>query len=219
LKKGNEMKEVQLSLDQVSTMRQIYEDMERGYEQVAAQLQFSCDGCPDNCCDSYFQHHTFVEWGYLWLGFRQLPLTRQAEILERSRLYTTACEQALAGNERPQVMCPLNENGRCILYAHRLMVCRTHGVPATMQRPDGKRLDFPGCFRCQELVKKKFVDESEVPHVDRTPLLRKLAMLENELMGGKRHLYPRIKLTIAQMLINGPPSVATPHCERGTGGE
>ena len=109
------MKEVQLSLDQVSSMRQIYEEMERGYDQVAAQLQFSCDGCPDNCCDSYFQHHTFVEWGYLWLGFRQLPETRQAEILERSRLYTTACEQALARNERPQVMCPLNENGRCIL--------------------------------------------------------------------------------------------------------
>jgi hypothetical protein len=114
-------------------------------------------------------------------------------------------------------MCPLNENGRCILYTHRLMVCRTHGVPATMQRPDGKQLDFPGCFRCQELVKKRFVHESEVPHVDRTPLLRNLAMLENELMGGKRHLYPRIKLTIAQMVVNGPPSVATPHCERDRG--
>ncbi len=214
------MKEVQLSLDQVESIRQIYEEMERGYDQVASQLQFSCDGCPDNCCDSYFQHHTFVEWGYLWLGFRQLSETRQAEILERSHLYNTACEQVLARNERPQVMCPLNENGRCILYTHRLMVCRTHGVPATMQRPDGKRLDFPGCFRCQELVKKTFTHESEVPRADRTPLLRKLAMLENELMGGKRHLYPRIKLTIAQMLVNGPPSVATPHCERGgMGGE
>jgi hypothetical protein len=214
LKKENEMKEVQLSLDQARSMRQIYEEMEREYEQVAAQLQFSCDGCPDNCCDSYFQHHTFVEWGYLWLGFRQLPETRQAEILERSRLYNTACEQTLARNERPQVMCPLNENGRCILYTHRLMVCRTHGVPATMQRPDGKRLDFPGCFGCQELVKKTFAHESDLPRAERTLLLRKLAMLENELMGGQRHLYPRIKLTIAQMLVKGPPSIAVPHCER-----
>lgn len=213
------MKEVQLSLDQVRSMGQIYEEMEKGYEQVAAQLQFGCDHCPDNCCDSYFQHHTFAEWGYLWLGFCRLPETRQAEVLERSRLYNTVCEQALARNERPQAMCPLNESGRCILYAHRLMVCRTHGVPATMQRPDGKRLDFPGCFRCQELVRETFTHESAVPRAERTLLLRKLAMLENELMGGKRHLYPRIKLTIAQMLVNGPPRVAAPHCEREIGGE
>ena len=213
------MKEVKLNPDLAGRMGQIYEEMERGYEQVAAQLQFSCDGCPDNCCDSYFQHHTFVEWGYMWLGFCQLPETRQAEILERSRVYIAACEQALARNERPQVMCPLNENGRCSLYAHRLMVCRTHGVPASMQRPDGQRLNFPGCFRCQEIVKKTFTNESEAPRAERTLLLHRLAMVENELMGGKRHLYPRIKLTIAQMLVNGPPMIATPHCERVMCGE
>ena len=213
------MKEITLNPDQAARVRQIYEEMERGYEQVAAQLQFSCDGCPDNCCDSYFQHHTFVEWAYLWLGFSQLPESRQEEIRERSRRYSVACDQALAQNERPQVMCPLNENGRCLLYAHRLMVCRTHGVPATMQRPDGRRLNFPGCFRCQEIVKKGFTSEAEVKRTERTPLLQSLAMLENELMDNRRHLYPRIKLTIAQMLVNGPPSVAVPHCERERGGE
>lgn len=208
------MKEVCLSPDLVERMRRIYEEMEQGYDEVATRLQFSCDGCPDNCCDSWFQHHTFVEWGYLWLGFCQLPEARQAEILERSRFSVIASEQALARNERPQVMCPLNDNGRCVLYAHRLMVCRTHGVPATMQRPDGQRLEFPGCFRCQEMVKQTFVDEAKVPRAERTLLLRELAMLENELMGGKRHLYPRIKLTIAQMLVKGPPMIAMPHCER-----
>lgn len=208
------MKEITLNLDLAARMEQIYGEMEKGYEEVATQLQFSCDGCPDNCCDSYFQHHTFVEWGYLWLGFRQLLQAQQEEILERSRLYIAACDQALALNERPQVMCPLNEKGRCLLYAHRLMVCRTHGVPATMQRPDGRRLNFPGCFRCQEIVKKSFASESVTPRAERTSLLHGLAMLENELMDNKRHLYPRIKLTIAQMLVKGPPSIATPHCER-----
>jgi hypothetical protein len=208
------MKEVRLSPDLVERMCRIYEEMERGYDEVATRLQFSCDGCPDNCCDSWFQHHTFAEWGYLWLGFCQLSETRQAEILERSRLSVVASEQALARNDQPQVMCPLNENGRCVLYAHRLMVCRTHGVPATMQRPDGQRLEFPGCFRCQELVKQTFEDTAKVPRAERTLLLRELAMLENELMDNKRHLYPRIKLTIAQMLVKGPPMIATPHCER-----
>ena len=214
------MKEVKLSLDLADRMGQIYKEMEKGYEQVAVQLKFSCDGCPDNCCDSWFQHHTFVEWAYLWLGFCELAESRQAEILERSRLFISGSEQALARNERPELMCPLNENGRCILYAHRLMVCRTHGVPATMQRPDGQRLNFPGCFRCQELVERTFPDQLEkqsvVPRVERTLLLRRLAQLENELMEGRRHLYPRIKLTIAQMLVKGPPMIATPHCERGS---
>ncbi|MBU0663512.1 MAG: hypothetical protein KJ990_03095 [Proteobacteria bacterium] len=213
------MKEVKLTADLAGRIRQIYDEMEKGYEQVATLLQFSCHGCPDNCCDSYFQHHTFVEWGYLWLGFRQLPERQQEDILERSRLYIAACEQSMARNDRPQVMCPLNENGLCILYAHRLMVCRTHGVPATMQRPDGQRLNFPGCFRCQELVKETFAHESEAPRTERTKLLRSLAMMENELMDGKRHLYPRIQLTIAQMLVNGPPSIAVPHCERKNSAE
>jgi hypothetical protein len=210
------MKEVVLAPDLVERIRRVYEDMERGYAQVAGQLDFSCDGCPDNCCDSWFQHHTFVEWGYLWVGFCQLPPAQQAEILQRSRLYVVVSEEALARNERPQVMCPLNENGRCVLYAHRLMVCRTHGVPTTMQRPDGQRLDFPGCYRCQELVKKTFSDSqmAQVPRMERTLLLRELVTLEKELMDGKRHLYPRLKLTIAQMLVAGPPKIATPHCER-----
>lgn len=212
------MKEIRLNHDLAARMGQVYEEMERGYEQVAAQLEFSCNGCPDNCCDSYFQHHTFIEWAYLWLGFCQLPESQQGEILQRSRLSIAGCEQALARNERPQIMCPLNEKGRCLLYAHRLMVCRTHGVPATMQRPDGQRLTFPGCFRCQELVERTFPLESgaqsQVPRTERTLLLRRLAMLENELMDGNRRLYPRIQLTIAQMLVKGPPMVETPHCER-----
>ena len=201
------MKEVVLTPDLAERILQLYEEMERAYAQVAEQLDFSCDGCPDNCCDSWFQH---------WEGFRQLPPTKQEEILERSRHYVVVSDQALAKNERPQVMCPLNEKGRCVLYTHRLMVCRTHGVPATMQRPDGQRLDFPGCFCCQEVVRRTNNDSdmSQVPRMERTLLLRELVKLENELMDGKRHLYPRLKLTIAQMLVAGPPKITTPYCER-----
>jgi len=50
-------------------------------------------------------------------------------------------------------------------------------------------------------------------------LLHALAMLENELMDNKRHLYPRIQLTIAQMLVKGAPTIAMPHCERDIGAE
>jgi len=208
------MKEIRISGLLLQRMGRIYQEMETEYSRVAVQLGFSCEGCPDNCCDSYFQHHTYVEWSYLWLGFRQLPPEEQKEILMKAEEYQRACEDALARDERPQVMCPLNHNGLCILYPYRLMVCRTHGVPATMTRPDGRRLSFPGCFRCQELVEGRYQNKNEVPQMERTPLLKQFALLENDLMEGRRHLYPRIKLTIAQMLLQGPPSIPVPHCER-----
>jgi hypothetical protein len=192
----------------------IYREMENAYNAVAAQLEFSCTGCPDNCCDSYFEHHTYAEWSFLWLGFRQLPLDKQQQILQRAFSYQQDCTVSFSRNERPQVMCPLNEEGRCIVYRHRLIVCRTHGVPATMTRPDGRRISFPGCFRCQELIKARGQNATNIPSVDRTALLRRFALLENELFDGRRHLYPKIKLTIAQMLLKGPPSISTPHCDR-----
>jgi len=208
------MKEVLLSERLSEEVGSIYAAMEAEYDVVAKALHFSCDGCPDNCCDSYFQHHTYTEWAYLFQGFRAVSLEKQREITARSRQYILDCAAAEAQDERPQVMCPLNEDGRCILYKHRLMVCRTHGVPASMRRPDGQMLNFPGCFRCQKIVKKKFVHDSEAPHMERTPLLQRLVAVERELMGEMIHLLPRVKLTIAQMFIQGPPVTATPHCER-----
>jgi len=208
------MKEILLTPELSEEIRTIYQEMEAEYDVVARSLNFSCNGCPDNCCDSYFQHHTYTEWAYLWKGFRELDTARQQELMQRSEQYILECAKAEAREERPQVMCPLLDDGRCTLYTHRLMVCRTHGVPASMRRPDGQNLSFPGCFRCQEIVTKKFVHDSQAPHVERTPLLQRLVGVERELMGEKLHLYPRVKLTIAQMLVNGPPTIAMPHCER-----
>ena len=192
----------------------LYSEMEREYVDVAAEIGLSCTGCPDNCCDSHFEHHTYVEWGYLWLGFSGLPAESQRQILLHAERYQAACAQAMACNQRPQAMCPLNQDGLCLLYSHRLLVCRTHGVPAGMNRPDGRRLEFPGCFRCQELVASKYANKKAVPRMERTPLLQKLAHLENELLGGRRHLYPKVKLTIAQMLLQGPPSIPPARDER-----
>jgi hypothetical protein len=90
------------------------------------------------------------------------------------------------------------------------MVCRTHGVPASLTRPDGKTLGFPGCFRCQESLDKLGLKEEAVPVMERTQLLRRLAMLEQRFLEGRRHLAPRVKKTIASMLTSGPPELS--HC-------
>ncbi len=200
------MKEVILTPAQLAVLEDIYSKLQLEYERVAEALGFSCSGCPDNCCDSYFQHHTYAEWALLWLGIRQLEPELQQTLLARARSYLEKCEQALATGQRPQIMCPLNDDGRCVVYHHRLLVCRTHGVPATLTRPDGKTFHFPGCFRCQEIVDNH--DKKELPApVERTLLLKKLALLENELLDNKRHLLPKVKITIAEMLVHGPPII------------
>ena len=208
------MKEIVVEGLLLKRLIRVYEQMETEYNKVAIRLDFTCNGCPDNCCDSYFEHHTYVEWSYLWLGFTRLPADKQKTILKRAEQYQEACTSAIESGQRPQVMCPLNEEGLCILYPYRLLVCRTHGVPASMTRPDGRKIDFPGCFRCQELVKEKGLGDNTVPRMERTPLLRQLALIENDLFAGKRYLYPKVKLTIAGMLLQGPPVVPTPLCER-----
>jgi hypothetical protein len=190
-------------------IEQLYRDMEASYDKTASVLGLSCNGCPDNCCDSYFLHFTYIEWGYLWYGMSLLPEDKQQEIIRRAVSYEEQSEEMLRQGERPRIMCPLNEAGRCILYKHRLMVCRTHGVPAVMRRPDGKQLRFPGCFRCQDIVEQ---GQSEVQSVvmERTPLLRRLVELEQNLLEGKRNLLPKVRMTIGGMLKAGPPAI--PHC-------
>lgn len=201
------MREVVLSEQQVRELEDIYEKLQQEYARVAAALDFSCSGCPDNCCDSYFLHHTYAEWAHLWRGIRQLGPERQRTLVARARTYLAQCTEAMAAGRRPQVMCPLNEYGLCVVYEHRLLVCRTHGVPATMTRADGQTLRFPGCFRCQEIVEGL---SERPPHVARTPLLTRLALLENELLDNKRHLLPKVKMTIAEMLVQGPPTLPRP---------
>ena len=207
------MKEVVLPVQLVGELEEIYQKLQQQYERVAGELGFSCTGCPDNCCDSYFLHHTYAEWAYLWMGFRQLDSDRQQELLGRCRMWLDMCEKANLAGDRPQVMCPLNEGGLCVLYNHRLLVCRTHGVPASLTRPDGQTMRFPGCFRCQEIVDGR-TQAGQVPQVERTQLLRQLALLENRLLENKRHLLPKVRITIAEMLVEGPPNIPRPHCER-----
>ncbi|TKB26273.1 hypothetical protein FCL47_11105 [Desulfopila sp. IMCC35006] len=200
------MKEVILTDAQLEVLEYIYHKLQLEYERVAEALDFTCTGCPDNCCDSYFQHHTYAEWAHLWLGIRRLEPEVQLSLIARAKSYLEQCEQALAAGQRPQVMCPLNDEGRCVVYQHRLLVCRTHGVPATLTRPDGRTFQFPGCFRCQEIVENLDKNELPVP-VERTLLLQRLALLENELLDNKRHLLPKVKMTIAEMLVHGPPVI------------
>ncbi len=177
----------------------LYAEIETAYDQVATLLEFSCRQCPDNCCDSYFQHHTYIEWAYLREGFAALPAERQARYQERAQTARALYQEAIDRGERPQVMCPVNDEGRCGLYQHRLLICRLHGVPASHTSPNGQQHQFPGCFRCQELTQGL----ANVTTMDRTRFFKSMVGLEQAFLGSRQ--LPRVRMTLAEMLLTELP--------------
>ena len=181
----------------------LYSEMEGAYNRTAGKIGLSCRGCPDNCCTSHFQHHTYIEWAYLWKGIRSRPDEEQREFINRAGAYVKESRILLAQGLRPRIMCPLNDDGLCQLYEYRSMICRMHGVPNSFVRPDGKQMSFPGCFRCQEL----YSHLEEVPVLDRTGFYRNLASLEIAFVGPKIKTLPRASLTLAEMVVQGAPEI------------
>lgn len=187
-------------------LRDLYVRMDQAYAAKALAIGLSCSGCADSCCETLFRHHTYLEWLELAQGFAALPAERQDELRARAESYLRIHGGALPGM-RPRVPCPLAEtvdgNLVCGLYAHRPMVCRLHGVPNELARPNGPKAAFPGCDRAQELAKT-----CPPAVLDRTPLLSELARLEMELVGRQRMgKLPRVDLTIAEMLLMEPPKL------------
>ncbi len=173
----------------------LFEQLDQAYDATAVQSGFACNGCEDNCCMTRFHHHTLLEYLYLHEALARLPQDQQ-EAIKVQAVSVVERMAALARDGEPlRVMCPLNREGRCMLYAHRPMICRLHGIPHRMHRPDGQVLTGPGCdeFYTQ-------CAESGGIRLDRTPLFMAMANLERELRQelGFKH---KLKLTIAEMII------------------
>lgn len=181
----------------------LYKAMGNAYGQCAHEAGLTCDNCHDNCCYTHFQHHTHVEWAYLWKGMLALPEAQRERYLERARINVANCNSIRAAGGVPREMCPLNDDGRCALYAHRLMICRLHGTRNVLYLPDGRMQTFRGCYRFDELT--KHLAAEEIPSIDRTPLYRELVQLEMEHLGPKARTSPRVNLTLSEMLLAGPP--------------
>lgn len=173
---------------------QLFVKMDAAYARTADKTGFVCNGCEDNCCRTRFYHHTLMELLYLRSGLSALPPGIQGRVKEQA---VEVCRQTAAMERRGamvRIMCPLNAQGHCLIYAHRPMICRLHGIPHDLRRPDGRMLAGPGCdeFYAQ-------CGSSDQDHLDRTPLYTAMADLERRLrdrLGFNR----KIKLTVAQMI-------------------
>lgn len=184
-------------------LTKLYQQMDQAYSQTAWQLGLSCRSCIQNCCTSYFQHHTYLEWAYLWRGLQGCAQNKKELYLQKANAYLEKSGYLLQNGIKPQIMCPLNENGWCGLYPYRLMICRLHGVPNQVTMPNQEIRHFPGCSKSQQLS----AGMQSMPALDRTRFYSALAALEKEFTAQAHGSLPRVKLTLAEMLYKGPPRI------------
>jgi hypothetical protein len=65
----------------------LFDEMDKTWNKIAADYSFYCNGCEDNCCKSLFFHYTYIEKTYLLHGFNALDHSKKKMILSRAREY------------------------------------------------------------------------------------------------------------------------------------
>ncbi len=190
-----------MSIDVDSTpylekLSEIFKTLDREYAEAQKHYEdFSCEGCGDNCCTTVFYHHTLVENLLLIEGLSALGEDTLSSVVEGAKAYHKEVVKHPLDTYSLKLMCPLNVNGLCILYEHRPLICRVHGVPGILSSMSRGRQEFQGCKRFQELhgTENDYL-------IDRTPMYTQIATLEGQL---KTHLgYPqKTRKTIAEMIV------------------
>src|SRR6266568_1768093 len=121
-------------------------------------------GCA-GCCRGLFDI-TLLDACYLKSGFDHLPAATRAEVLIRADVRLKELQRQWPGFTAPYILnlrpdgdweelmpeedethCPLlAENGTCLVYDHRPMTCRLHGIPL-IDLSGEMMYDLPGWWR------------------------------------------------------------------------
>ncbi len=82
------------------------------------------------------------------------------------------------------------------------MICRLHGLPYELWRPDGQKDEGPGCAKFEKERQNKGLPYQRI---DRSPFYTDLANIEREIRQsiGFRH---KFKKTIAEIIRDGAVS-------------
>ncbi|WP_457551610.1 hypothetical protein [Desulfobacula sp.] len=175
------------------SLKALYIAMDKTWNKIAQEYHFKCNGCEDNCCTSLFFHHTYIEKAYFYHGFNKLAQNRKKIIKDRAAIYI---KKTLSGNLRInnlKIICPVNEDGQCLLYLYRPMICRLHGLPHELSRPGLESVRQPGC-------NAGLFDAKPYIKFDRIPFYQQMAQIEIKFRQDFNKT-DKIKQTIAQMLI------------------
>ena len=137
---------------------------------------------------------------FLVEGFHKSAPARQRTFVSRAKDVLHKVAQANAEGKSVWLMCPLNDDGWCNLYAYRPMICRLHGIPHEFQKPGQNIINCPGC----ETFDQRCSNRPYYPF-DRTPFYFKMANLEND-FKQKAGIVGKLKMTITEMIIGAVQS-------------
>lgn len=172
----------------------LYAQMDTAWEKAAAHYGFVCRGCANSCCATEFYHYTYIEIHYLLKGVETLKAPMIKTIREKAKAACTAIAEAKATGQPVRVMCPLNNNGLCRLYKYRPMICRLHGIPHELKKPEATPVRHPGCTDGTPLF-----NAGTYYRFDRTPIYAEMAKLEMEYRSSTDN-QARIRQTIAKII-------------------
>lgn len=153
--------------------------------QEAYSAQITCEkGCAGNCCRIHLSVFA-VEAVSLATALKKL--NRETALHIRQKAWQT-------NSFGP---CPLLEESACLMYASRLIICRTHGLPM--------RTVYRG-QRSVGVCRKNFRGLDPIPDtavIELDPLNRKLATVNRAFMAefsGRVRLKPRFTISEALLL-------------------
>lgn len=183
-----------LPSDMQQSVARLFQRLDRAYDRSAEQSGFACNGCRDNCCRTLFYHHTLIEVLSIHSGLNALPVDRRRRIRRAAESAIKKMTELQRRQEPIGVMCPLNEQERCVLYERRPMICRLHGIPHALRRPDGRIQTGPGC---DDFYRQ--CGRGAAAPLDRTPLYMAMSELEHRLRE-KLNYRQKIKMTVAEII-------------------
>lgn len=158
---------------------------------------FTCEGCPDNCCTTVFSHYTLAEYFYLCEGLDQLDDPTIETVVKRAEEYFRQIAKKGYKQESLSIMCPLNVDEKCIVYKSRPLICRIHGLPASLSKPGKPVQSWPGC----DIFKAKHADETIDFQIDRTLFFTQIADVEKQ-VRQEMVFFQQYKKTIAEMILD-----------------
>jgi Fe-S-cluster containining protein len=178
--------------------------MDENYAAVAGRYGFTCGPCPDNCCRTRFFHHTVLEYLYLRTGFEALDAASRRDARQRARQVLEQTAMIEAGGGQVRLWCPLNVDERCIVYPHRPMICRLHGIPHELRPPGRETRRGPGCADFERRC-------GQTPYIvfDRTDCYAKMARLEQEIRE-RLDFRAKLRMTVAEMIVSFTSDPAEP---------
>ncbi len=170
-------------------------DVDRRCQQIVRRHwdQIACTrGCAGNCCRIHLSVYP-VEAVSLSLALQNLAPEIQHRIQARARRTNSFGP------------CPLLEDGACLMYDTRAVICRTHGLPTSIKYKGHRAVGF--CV-------KNFKQLDPIPDedvIDLAHLNRSLARINTRFVDKIPYLLPPAKrFTLAEALLMCGSSTSVP---------